>query len=156
MDNFNAVSNWAGFRGNVDQLTIGVNDTSTTFDFELQSRALVPAVPPDSVPADYGDTARWVSGGSHVSGKILSDIVVLEFRRYTPQADRQAAVDLVHGIVVGGRRRGDGDGIYLVRVPTDGRIEPLFQAIATLRALSQVAIAMPEMILIGWIERAEG
>ena len=135
--------------GTGDKLTIGVSGTSTTFDFELQSRAIVPAVPPDSLPADYGDTARWVSGGSHVSGKILSEIVVLAFRRNTPQADRQAAVDLVHGTVVGGRRGPDGDGIYLVRVPTAGTIEPLFQAIATLKALPQVAIAMPEMILIG-------
>jgi len=29
-----AGSNWAGFRGNVDKLTIGVNSVNTTFDFE--------------------------------------------------------------------------------------------------------------------------
>jgi hypothetical protein len=111
-------------------------------------RAPVPALPPDSLPADYGDSTRAVSGGTHIAGKILPDIIVLTFKKGAPQADRQSAIALVNGVVVGGRRGLDGDGLYLVRVPVDGTLEPLFEAIARLSQLPQVAIAMPEMILV--------
>lgn len=115
--------------------------------FELQARPCVPAIAPDSLPADYGDSTTWVSGGSHFRGTILRDILVLVFKPGTSQPDRQAAVDLVHGVVVGGRHIAATGGLYLVRVPTDGMIEPLFQAIGMLRALPQVSIAMPDEII---------
>jgi hypothetical protein len=143
-----AGSGWAGFRGNVDQLSIGVSGVTTTFDFELTGPSIVPALPPDSVPAGYLDSTQWVSGGSHIAGMILRDIIVVSFRRNTSLADRQSAIDLVHGVVVGGLRSQDGDGLYLVRVPIDGTIEPLFRAIGTLRTLPQVSTALPEIIVL--------
>ena len=116
---------------------------------ELHAQRPVPATPPDSVPADLGDSTKWVSGGSHYGGTILRDIIVLVFRRGTSQAERQSAIDLVRGSVAGGHPLPQGEGIYLVRVPTDGTIEPLFKAIAALRALPQVSIAMPDEIIFG-------
>ena len=75
----------AGFRGNVDRLVIGIAGAVTTFDFEPQAAAVsvVPAMPPDSVPADYLDSTRWVSGGNHRAGLILPDIVIIGFKRGT-------------------------------------------------------------------------
>jgi hypothetical protein len=114
---------------------------------ESNERPLVPAVPPDSLPPDLTDSTKWVTGGSYYSGTILRDILIVRFRQGTSQAERQAAVDLVNGTVVGGRRFSKADGLYLVRVPTDGTIEPLFEAIAALEALPQVSTAMPDEIL---------
>lgn len=107
----------------------------------------MPAIPPDSVPSDIADSTKWVSGEPHYAGTIRRDILILQFRPGTSQADRQAAVDLVHGVVAGGRRFSATDGLYLIRIPTDGTIDPLFKAIAALKALPHVSIAMPEQIL---------
>ena len=107
----------------------------------------VPALPPDSIPAEYADTTMWVSGGTHLAGTVLRDIIVLGFKRGTPQSDRAAAVALVNGTVVGGRRRQDGDGLYLIRVPTDGTVGPLFRAIGQLRQLPQVSTALADFII---------
>ncbi|MCY7378155.1 MAG: hypothetical protein LH467_02310 [Gemmatimonadaceae bacterium] len=141
-----AGSGWPSFRGNVDLLTIGTAIGSTSFDFELTSMVAVPSVPPDSLPSDYSDTTKAVSGGRFVAGMILPDILVLGFKRNTPQADRQSAIALVKGVVVGGRKRPDGDGLYLVRVPVNGTLDSLFQAIQRLRQLPQVSTVTPEVI----------
>jgi hypothetical protein len=143
-----AGAGWMSFIGNVDALAIGVNGTTTTFDFEPQSAPTVPVLPPDSVPADLADSTKWVSGEPHYAGTILRDILVLVFRPGTTQAARQSAIDLVNGTVVGGHPVPGGEGVYLVRVPTNGTIEPLFQAIAVLKSLPQVSIAMPDEIII--------
>lgn len=142
-----AGSGWPSFRGNVDNLRIGVNGSTTTFDFELQSRPAVPATAPDSVPSDLEDSTKWVSGEPNYAGTIVRDILVLVFRPGTSQAERQFAVDQVNGTVVGGHAVPNGEGVYLIRVPTDSTLAPLFQAIATLRRLPQVSIAMPDDII---------
>ena len=110
---------------------------------------LVPVVPPDSLPSDLTDSTMWVSGKPYYNGTILRDILILRFRAGTSQAERQAAVDLVHGIVAGGRRFTEADGLYLIRVPTDGTVAPLFKAIDALNALPQVSHAMPDEIIFG-------
>ena len=143
-----AGSGWQSFRGNVDNLRIGVNGSTTVFDFELQSRQVVPMSPPDSEPSDLRDSTKWVSGEPHYAGLILRDIVVLIFRPGTAQADRQSAIDLVNGTVVGGYPVPNTESAYLVRVPSDSALEPLFQAISKLRGLPQVSVAMPDEILI--------
>ena len=84
---------------------------------ELHAQRPVPATPPDSVPADLGDSTKWVSGGSHYGGTILRDIIVLVFRRGTSQAERQSAIDLVHGSVAGGHPLPQGEGIRERRRP---------------------------------------
>jgi hypothetical protein len=143
-----AGSGWQSFRGNVDNLRIGVNGSATVFDFELQSRQPVPMSPPDSEPSDLRDSTKWVSGEPRYAGFILRDILVLMFRPGTTQADRQAAIDLVNGTVVGGYPVPNTESAYLIRVPSDSTLEPLFQAISKLRELPQVSIAMPDEILI--------
>ena len=82
----------------------------------------VPAAPPDSVPAEYHDTTRWVSAGATARA------------RFCRTSSSWAS---------------DGDGLYLVRVPIDGTIEPLFRAISALQSLPQVSMAIPEMLIIG-------
>jgi len=112
-------------------------------------KMLVPVVPPDSLPPDLTDATKWASGGSYYNGTILREILILRFRPGTSQADRQAAVDLVHGTVAGGRRFSAADGLYLIRVPTGATVELLFKAIDALQALPQVLSAMPDEIISG-------
>ena len=140
-----AGSGWAAFRGNVDAVSIGVGGVTTTFDFEVGND--VPAVAPDSVPANYPDYATAIDGSAHFAAKVLPDIVILRFRNGATQAERRAAVASVNGVVIGGRRNSNGDGQYIIRVPTDGTIEPLFVAIGILTGLPQVSVAMPNAIL---------
>jgi hypothetical protein len=55
-----AGSSWAGFRGNVDNFTIGIGGTNTTFDFELTSPPIVSPIL--MVLADVGVTGAPAAG----------------------------------------------------------------------------------------------
>lgn len=94
---------------------------------------VVPPVAPDTVPA-------WMKADSSLSADRLftKRIVVVFFRDGTAQAKRQAAIELVGGIVVGGARIFTGDGYYYVRVEDDGTAKQLRRAVAHLSALPQV------------------
>lgn len=109
--------------------------------------AAVPATPPDSMPREYETLADTVSGGSHYAGVVLRDIVVLQFRRGTPHADKKAVICLIRAIVVGGRPLAENEGIYLLRIPGDRTAETLFRAIGKLRLQPQVSFVGPEEVL---------
>jgi predicted secreted Zn-dependent protease len=114
----------------------------------LDASSGVPVVPPDSLPSDLTDSTKWASGGTYYNGTILREIILVRFRPGTSQADRQAAIDLVHGVVAGGRRfSATTEGLYLIRIPTDGTINPLIQAVSTLQALPQVSSADVDEII---------
>jgi hypothetical protein len=131
----------------VDGFAIGISGQTTTFDFELVAHT-VPAIAPDTVPSGYDDVSKTISGGTYWNGILLPDVAVVSFTRTADQASRQAAVDAISGTVIGGRRAAD-DGIYLIRIPSDGTPGPLFAALAQLHSLPQVSTAMPEAILVG-------
>jgi hypothetical protein len=138
-----AGSGWAGFRGNVDQLTIGLSGTSTTFDFELTSPGVVTLVPPDFTPLALFDSLGTVSGPPLSDGPYRKSIIAVEFELHTPLAARQAAIDSIHGIVVGGQRyvtHHTDDGTYYVRIP-GATTEALLTAVETLHRQPQVALA---------------
>lgn len=89
-----------------------------------------------------------MSAGNRLSPPVLRDIVILQFKRGTPHADKVAAMCLVDGRVVGGYPlEEEGEGIYLVRIPGDRTATTLFKAIDELRRLPQVLYAGPEAIL---------
>lgn len=104
-----------------------------------QGACTVPTIPPDSEPAGLFNDTNIVArkGGSAVKNTIL-----VLFTADAPQAQRQAAVDLVHGTVVGGNRfLPDLDGNYLIRVSYDSSGARISKALAKLQALSQVDFA---------------
>lgn len=107
----------------------------------------VPSTPPDSIPAEYETLADTISAGERFSSPVLRDIVLLQFKRGTLQADKVAAICLVEGVVVGGKPLTEGEGIYLVRIPGDRTARTLFSAIDRLRLLPQVLYAGPEAVL---------
>ena len=106
----------------------------------------VPVTPPDSTPHEYETFADTMSADEHLSSPVLRDIVVLQFKRGTPHADKVAAICLVDGRVVGGSPLSEGEGIYFVRIPGDRTATTLFKAIGELRRLPQVLYAGPEAI----------
>jgi len=90
------------------------------------------------------DSARWGS-------RFTRDVVMLSFRQTATQGERQAAVDAVHGTVVGGKplAGNPGLGIYLLLLPHDPTNDRLFAAIDALRKMPKVQWAMPNAIWIG-------
>jgi subtilisin family serine protease len=106
----------------------------------------VPAVAPDTVPQAIFDSANVVADPPEFTGRILRNIVVVEFREDASQTERQQAVDLVDGEVVGGWQFGVGEGWYAVRVPDDGSTVRLFRAIHLLAGLPQVVLAGPHVV----------
>lgn len=117
----------------------------TSFDLILHADAQeippVPAVAPDTVPRwAYGpDNAEWNS--AKIPGVYMKDLLLVLFRKGVAQADRQAAIDLVGGEVIGGERVLRYDGLYFVALPSDSTGARLLHARDALEALPQVEAA---------------
>jgi hypothetical protein len=79
-----------------------------------------------------------------MTGIFPRNVLWLWFHDGTAQELRQEAIDEVCGVVIGGQRYYDS-GIYILRIPDDGTDDPLFAAIARLRALQQVQDATPDL-----------
>ena len=109
-------------------------------------RARVPAQTPDTVPAWVYDHAHWEEDSPLMSGTFLRNMVLVVFQAGATQPERQAAVDLINGEVVGGVRAFGDEGFYFVRIADDGTAGPLFRAMGLLESLPQVSIASPELI----------
>jgi hypothetical protein len=134
-----AGSGWPAFRGNVDNLRITVGTTATVYDFELQ--APVPALPPDSLPTFY--PGGLTSGAPVGADSVERGVVVVLFWPNTPQSERQTAVDMIQGSVIGGLVIDDGDGFYYVRIPDDGTAASVASALNALGIMPQVEMAGP-------------
>lgn len=104
---------------------------------QREGRPVVPAVPPDSTPAwVYEEIYRpenIVREDSIMTGPYPRDMIWLWFRDDAPQELRQAAIDAIDGLVVGGKAVRPG-GVYYVRIEHDGTSGSLHRAIAPSRA----------------------
>lgn len=148
-----AGSGWANFRGNVDSLAIGIDGSTTTFDFEATAPVSgVPIAAPDSVPKAVWDSLTAESNvlvnPPGLWGHIIRDAVLLAFKPTAAQAERQAAVSLVGGRVVGGLAIGSPEHVYVVRIPYslasgDSISGPVLRAAVALRSLASVQLAVP-------------
>ncbi len=107
------------------------------------STRLVPAAPPDTVPAWIYADSNLVADSVQTAAYFYANVIVVRFEPGTPQADRQAAIEAVGGEVVGGRPYPTGEGIYYVRLDAKRRIEPLRAAGRALRKMPQIAVAAP-------------
>jgi hypothetical protein len=109
----------------------------------------VPRRPPDSVSRDELLDSRSpenvIVEDPHFPGRVVRDKLWLLFRREASAEDREAAIESVNGIVVGGTIRGSGNRYppphgprvqryYYVRIPAypDSGAAPLERAIQTL------------------------
>ena len=112
------------------------------------SRAVVPALPPESVPArvwaDIHAPGNIIRSSPRWGTPFPRDLLLVMFKENASQAERQAAVESVGGEVVGGEPVGRG-GYYYIRIAADSTGEALFRAIAKLTKLPQVDLASPEL-----------
>jgi hypothetical protein len=100
-------------------------------------------IPADSVAKLYAySNAIWTH--PRLSGPYPRNIIEVFFARGATAEDRQSAIDMVNGTVIGG-----GTVFYYVLIPTDGTAEPLWKAIDRLKALPQVTRAAPDIITQG-------
>jgi hypothetical protein len=107
------------------------------------TRVTVPATPPDSVPtAVLNEIGNLMTIVRDSQGTYPPNFVQVLFQRSAAQADRQQAVDLIRGEVVGGVPLTEG-GIYVVRLAPGATLDSLRAVISTLKALPQVVVAMP-------------
>ena len=121
-------------------------DILVTTDFPAEQS--VTFLPPDTVPA-------WVRADTNIApptdsspGHFAKRIVIVAFRPTATLADRQLAIALVNGVVVGGHHTADGRlGVYYVKVPDDASENGVFAAMQALDALPQVQFATLEVYL---------
>ncbi len=107
---------------------------------------VVPMSAPDSVPNWLRAPSLWVTNAARVSGRFVRDLVLVRFIQDATQVQRQNAIDLVSGTVVGGVPFEGMEGVYYVQVPPDSTNERVFSAIAALQSLGQVEDALPDLV----------
>lgn len=119
-----------------------VTDLQATPGTDFPAEQTVTLAPPDTIPA-------WVRSDTNISSdRFAKRIVLVEFRPTATLADRQLAIALVNGVVVGGRRWSDGvRGTYYVKVADDGTGDAILTAAKALTALPQVQFASFEVLL---------
>jgi hypothetical protein len=146
-----AGSGWASFRGNVDNLTIGIDGVNTTYDFELVApHPIVPASPPESISTALRDSleapSNLLDNAPGIRGKWIRNALLVAFKPSATQAERQSAIDAIGGTVVGGLALGAPEHYYIVRIPYalapgDSTSGPVLRAKATLKSMSVIDAA---------------
>ncbi|MFW6206908.1 MAG: hypothetical protein ACOC5J_03135 [Gemmatimonadota bacterium] len=123
---------------------------------ELVLEFTVPAVAPDTVPEGFYDEDNFRMSATCVTGRMLRGIVVVTFAEGTTQAEKQEAIDLIDGEVVGGiRPRDDIEGYYYVQVEEDPEGQILCDAIETLTNLPQVGNVTPSLTTTSFYRRPD-
>lgn len=125
-------------------LRFDVPGTVTRFELDfiiaahVPAERTVPAVRPDTVPA-------WVSADKNVGGPtavigvpFIKRVLHVQFRQGATVQDKALAVALVGGVVIGGTRRGGGEGEYLLRIHDSGSGQGLLDAEQKLALVPQV------------------
>ena len=114
----------------------------------LAAQRNVPLTAPDSLPVAVhaaitapGNLIKF-GGGSTV----IRDVIAIQFFPTATARDRQSAVDLIQGRVIGGTRVGYPEHAYLIRIPYalakgDSVSGPLMRAIKMLRTLPTIEFA---------------
>jgi len=142
----------AGGRSGARTLELSVHRSVQVFRVALRARAerqgvQVPEQAPDTVPQWVFADSNLVTNTEHSAGTFPRNVVSILFREGSTREQRQAAIDLIGGEVVGGVPVLGGRGFYLVRITHDGTDAPLFEAIRRLQELPQVEFAGPEYVL---------
>ncbi len=121
-------------------------------EFTFRVRAMaenahpVPAISPSSGdPPNAFAPRHWIAGRAGFGAMpVLDDLIDVTFDPNAPQADLQAAVDSIDGVVVGGfRRLPMRNGTYVIRIEADTSGAALAAALQKLRAFRTVELAMP-------------
>ena len=112
--------------------------------FRSDRPEVVPAEAPDTVPSWAVADSSYAGPSQYISARFIRNLVVLQFHKEATQPERQRAVDLVSGTVIGGYRSG---GIYLIQVADPGDGSVIVRAAEHLNALPSVLAASPDVEL---------
>ena len=144
----------AGANSNAKLWKVSVPNTVTAVNMDILMTTDFPAeqtvtlVPPDTVAAWVHSDTNIASPTDSSRGGFSKSIVLVTFRPTATLTDRQLAIALVNGVVVGGDRTPDGRlGCYYVRVSDDGSASGIIAAKEALKALPQVQSATFELLL---------
>ena len=122
----------------VTEMTMGV---AISTDFPAEQN--VAATPPDSVPEWFGSDTGMAGPTDSIGFRFTKNVVRVIFTDSSTIADRQLAVALVNGNVIGGEPVERGSGVYYLWVADDGTGSQLWTITRRLSALPQVRLAMP-------------
>ena len=122
----------------VTGVTMGV---AISTDFPAEQN--VAATPPDSVPSWFSSDTGMVGPTDSIGFRFTKNVVRVIFTDSSTIADRQLAVALVNGNVIGGEPVERGSGVYYLWVADDGTGSQLWTITRRLSALPQVRLAMP-------------
>jgi hypothetical protein len=136
-------------------VTIAVPQGVTGFRVTLQGQGTyvftIPLRAPDRVSTEEMEDSRspdnLVTNDPRFPGRVVRDKLWLMFRSDATAEARQAAVDAVEGVVLGGMVRGQ-DRYYYLRIPAnpDSGAAPLQRAMRTLAPMPQVQDVMPDRV----------
>lgn len=107
------------------------------------SEPKVPAGSPDSVPSSLFASGNIGTNLPGLHGTYLRNTIGVLFEASASLEERQAALDVVGGTVVGGRRFTETEGMYYVTIPVNGTGTALVSASDRVASLPQVAAATP-------------
>jgi hypothetical protein len=122
----------------VTEVTMGVA-ISTDFPAEQD----VAITPPDSAPAWLSADSSSADPTYAIGHEFTENAAIVMFSDSSTLGDRQLAIALVGGKVIGGRRARSGSGAYYLWLPDDGTGAQIRAATNKLKALPQVILAMP-------------
>jgi hypothetical protein len=106
------------------------------------ARDLVPPLAPDTVAEHVLDSLGTIAAPSRPGVRYLRNLLAARFDSTAPQGQRQAAVDRVCGVVVGGDHSdGGADGYYLVRLRGAESVSALDAAADAMRHMPGVMSA---------------
>ena len=94
---------------------------------------IVPPFAPDRVPSWVGHDSSLVNDARGLS-PFSKNLVVVTFRPSTTQQERAAAIASIAGVVIGGTRLNDVDGLYVVQLPADPTNNRVFDALRVLNS----------------------
>ena len=109
----------------------------------------VPLVAPDSVPSGFYDSANVMLDSPYFVGsrRVVSDVLAIRFASSATRDERQAAVDVINGTVVGGHLLSPAmEGTYFVRVADDGTGLQMSAAVDTLSRFPTIETVGPEYL----------
>lgn len=115
-----------------------------TFSFTVRAFAAMPGEPrvpmtsPDSTPAWFYEPQNSTACSGVVPADCLPNVAVVYFHSTSTQEERQAAIESIDGVLVGG-----GTGSYYVKLPADTTTGTLQAAMSGLARLPQVKGVYP-------------
>jgi hypothetical protein len=143
----------AGDTSQARQISVVVPPGVTAFRVSLQGTGqyvfTVPLRAPDTVSRDEVEDSRApeniLTNAPGFPGQVVRDKLWVMFRQDANPEQRQAAIDAVSGVVIGGMLRGQ-DRYYYVRISAnpDSGAAPLVRALRTLALMPQVQDVIPD------------